>query len=64
MGTPNREAGDTSLTLAEVAAYCRVSRTTVYRWTGSQALPYIRQQRNGHKRIRVGDLIRFIDQHA
>ena len=48
-------------TLAETCAFCRVSRTTLYRWRNEQGLKVIHVL--GIARVRRRDLEAFLERH-
>ncbi len=50
------------LTLAEARAYCRIGRTTLWRWINEQGLRTVSVL--GIKRVRRRDLELFLDHHA
>ena len=50
------------LTLTEARAACRVSRTTLWRWTAQEGLKTVSVR--GIRRVRRCDLDKFFDRHT
>jgi len=53
--------GNDLLTLAEVRQYCRIGKTTLWRWMNQHGLRVI--QIEGFKRVKRRDLNTFLDRH-
>jgi predicted DNA-binding transcriptional regulator AlpA len=59
---PTRSGATDLLTLAEVRTYCRIGRTTLWRWINEQGLRTVSVL--GIKRVRRRDLDEFLGRHS